>query len=115
MEAADSQETHQKYLKINFTHPLHAFLAYCLLLQLLEATLFVGGTETRGTREFLSYYNTRYLTSLISGTLVRLLHVNLKGVLAGLAVSMLRGAPLNLPSGNRQGKAPLSCHGIYCL
>lgn len=57
-----------------------------------------------------SYYNTRYLTSLISGTLLRLLHVNLKGLLAGLAVSMLREGALNFPLATDKGR--LLCHAM---
>lgn len=53
IEVADSQETHLEYLKINFTNPFHALLVCYLLLQLLEVMLFVGDTETKGTREWL--------------------------------------------------------------
>lgn len=47
MEAADSQGTHQEYLKINFIHPLHEFLVCCLLPQLLEVS-FSWGTQEPG-------------------------------------------------------------------
>jgi len=53
MPVADSQETQLEYWKTNFTNRLHALLVCCLLLQLLEVMIFVGDTETRGTRAWL--------------------------------------------------------------